>query len=455
MGFLCIFFGIIFLANPFFRMLDFLPDVIGCILIIYGTSKLACIDGRIWNARKYAIYFAFVSALKIPAATYIITNARDYLLPATFIFSVLEGILMVGIFVSLTGGLQYLLSREKSGELTLKSSEGASMVSFIFAVARAVISFLPEILSLGTQKDSFDYTFSPTAEMNAALMKPYAETLAFVLVMIIGTYFAFVYGKFLLEVRKNKTFVGALSERYGRYLEENTDTVNYRKVRFSLILLFAALLLLFNVTLDFVSIIPNILSYICLILASVYLIKSLGCEKLRATLPLYIPLAALSIYNNSIQTRLLSETNIDFIYDKMLIRNIPELLRGTDELWWIAGLVVLEYFLLAILAINICKALDSIEFLRDKDTISIFEILLAISSGAYFISTAYVYFGQHILTAFTFIYEKLDVYVRYDSILVIYEWVRLATFFIMLYFAYRYGTDILSRVKAEKEDTEY
>lgn len=455
MGFLSIFFGIIFLANPFFRMLDFLPDVIGCILIIAGTSKLSCIDGRVDSARKYAMYFAFVSAVKVPIAYYIIAVAKDYLLPATFIFSVLEGILMVGLFVSLIGGIQYLLSREKSGEINLKESESVSVVCFVFAIARAVISFVPEILSLGAQKDSFDYTFTPTAEQTAALMKPYAEILAFVLVLIFGIYFAFICGKFLIAVSKNHEFISALNMRYEKYLSENADMVNFKKVRFSLLLLFAAVLLLFNQILDFVNVIPNTLSYIFLILASLYLIRKLGCTKLKVTLPVYIPLIALSLYNNNLQTQLLSTTNIDFIYDKMLIRNVPEMLQGTEALSWIAGLVILEYVILAILVVVICRSLDSIGFLRDKDSISIFEILFALSTAGYFISSAYVYFGQHIRTVYTYLSGKLEVYIRYDTILVFFEWASIITFILMLYFAYRYGSDILSRVKAEKEAPEY
>ncbi len=454
MGILSIFIGTLFLANPFFRMLDFLPDFIGCLLIIAGTTKLALIDGRIESARKYAMYYAVVSAVKIPLAGNIFVSAKDYLLPATFIFSVLEALLMVGIFVSLIGGFQYLLSREKSGEKNLKDSESASIVCFIFSIARAAITFLPEILSLGTQKDNFDYTFSPTPEQDAALLKPYAELLAFAIIGIFGIYFAFICGKFFINVIRNHEFVSALKTRYEKYSLENVDAVNHRKVRFVLLVFFAAILLLFNQILDFVNILPNTLSYLFLIAGTIYLIARLKCTALRATLPVYIPLIALSIHNNTVQTKLLSQTNIDFIYDKMLVRKVPEVLQSTENLPKLILPIIIEYLVLAVLLVIICKSMDNLDFLRDKDTISIFEILFSISTAVYFISSCYVYFGQFIRTANTFVNQKLEVYVKYDSILAIFEWTTLISFILVLYFAYRYGSDLLSRVKA-KEDTEY
>ncbi len=454
MGIIFIFIGILFFMNPSFRMLDILPDFIGCILIIAGVSKLALIDYRLGNAKKYAIYYAFVSALKIPLAGYIFINEQDYLLPATFIYSVIEGILMVGIFVSLIGGLQYLLSRENCEGVHLKNSESASVVCFAFSIARAAISFAPELLSLGAQKDRFDYTFTSTPEQDAVFIKPYAEILAFVLVLIFGVYFAFTCGKFLIGIFRDKAFISGISARYEMYVCENMDSMNFGKVRFALMLFFVAILLWFNQILDFVNVIPNTLSYIFMILGTVYMIKKLGCERLRSTLAVYIPLIALSCYNNVVQTRLLSTTDIDFIYDHMLIKKVPELLQRTDNFLQLCLPIIVEYAILAVLVVSVCKAFNSLEFLRDKDTISIFEILFSISTAVYFISSCYVYFGQFIRTANTYVTESLNIYVKYDSILSIFEWVSLISFALVLYGAYRYGYDVLTRVKPKGTMTE-
>lgn len=454
MGILCTFIGILFLANPCFRLIDFFPDFIGCILIIAGTSKAALFDYRIEQAKKYATYLAFVSFGKLFTAFYIFTKAKDYLLPASFGFAVLEGMLMVGMFVSLIGGYQYLLSRENCEDIHLKNSESASVVCFVFSIARAVIGFAPEILSLGSQKNNFDYTFTPTAEQNAALLKPYAEILAFALILVFGIYFAIICGKFLIGIYGDKKFISGLSERYEKYICNNIEKVNVKRVKFTLLLFFGFLLLLFNQILDFVNVIPNTLAYIFLIAGTVYMIKALGCTGLKSSLPVYIPLIALSVYNNIVQTRLLSGTDIDFIYENMFIKKVPEVLQNTANLPFLTVPIIAEYVILALLVIKLCRTLDNLEFLRDKDTISIFEILFTASTAVYFISCCYTYFGQFIRTANTFVTQKLEVYVKYDSILVIFEWMCLIFFVLMLYSGYRYGADVLARVKP-KEDSEY
>lgn len=455
MGILCIFLGILFFMNPNIRMLDYLPDVIGCILIIIGTSGLSCIDGRVANGRKYAVYYAFISAVKIPLSLYISLNAKDYLLPATFIFSILECILMIGLFVSLIGGLEYLSSRENCDNRHYKNSENASVICFVFSIARAVVSFAPELFSLGTQKDSFDYTFSPTPEQEAALLKPYAEVLAFVIIFIFGIYFAVVCGKYFLGLFRDTDFRNALVQRYRNYLSENVDTVNFKRVRCAMVLFFFALLFLFNQILDYVNIIPNTLSYVFLAAGSLYMAVRLGCKKLFLTLPVYIPLIILSIYNNIVQHRLLLGTKIDFLNEHMFVREVPEILKTTDSFPILTISIIAEYTVLAALIVAVVKSLNNLEFLRDRETVSIFEIFFAISGLVFLASTAYAYLGPFVRTAYTFMTHKLTVYVKYDSILAISEWTSVISFILMLYFAYKYGADVLSRVKAKKEDYEY
>ena len=455
MGIICIFAGILFFTNPSIRMLDYLPDVIGCILIIIGTSGLSCIDGRIASGRKYATYYLFVSAAKLPLSLYIALKAKDYLLPATFIFSILECILMIGIFVSLIGGLEYLSSRENCESRHFKNSENASVICFAFSIARAVISFAPELFSLGTQKDSFDYTFSPTPEQEAALLKPYAEVLAFVIIFIFGIYFAVVCGKYLLGLFRDSDFRNALMQRYRSYLSENVDTVNLKRVRCAMVLFFFALLFMFNQLLDSVNIIPNTLAYIFLAVGSLYMALRLGCKKLFLTLPVYIPLVILSLYNNVVQYRLLAGTEILFLNEHMFVREIPETLKTTGAFPSLIIPIVAEYAVLAILIAVVIKSINSLGFLRDKETVSIFQILLAISGLAFFASSAYAYLGQFIRTTYTFITNEIATYVKYDSILALSEWASIISFILMLYFAYKYGSDVIARVKANKEDSEY
>ncbi len=447
MGLIFTFIGSLFLMNPNLRMIDYLPDFVGCILILVGLSKLYVLDGKIEAARKQIVYLTAISAVKFPLSFYIIVEAKNFLLPVSFGVSVVEIILMTGFFVNLFGGLQYLTSRDSKKRKHIKSSENASIVCFIFAIARGVLGFAPELLSLGEQKDNFDYSYRPTPEQNAALIKPYAELLCFVVVLIFGIYASVLLGKYLIGLYRDKSFIGSLSERYTKYELDNIQTFNIRRTKTAFLFLFLGILFLYNQILDYVNIIPNCLSFIFLCLGWAKLGK---CDK-ESNKPLlvFIPLSALSIYNNIVQYKLLSDTDIRILGTDLNIRNIPEILQNIDAIVGISGFVIAEYLAIGIMLFAILRRINRLPFLKnDDDTISIFEILLVISVAATLISSVYIYIGPFIRTAYTSITNDIAAYIRYDSILGIFEWVFLFSFIAMLYSAYKYGSDTVSRIKA-------
>lgn len=452
MGLICIFTGILFFMNPNIRMLDFFPDVIGCILILFGTSKLAHTDARITDAGKYIKYLTFISAVKIPLSLYIAFYEDNYLLPATFLYSVIEAILMICFFTSLFGGLDYLVSRCSNANDHSKSSENAAVIAFIFSIARAICGFIPEVLSLGKQSDGFDYTFTPTIAQNAAILKPYAEILCSVIVLIFGIYAAVLFGKYFIALSRDKALIENLEERYDLYIKENSSLINYGYVRKAMCIFFIALLLLFNQILDFINVIPNTLSYIFLIIGCLYMIKYLNCRSLKKILVVFVPLISLSIFNNFIQYKLLSQTNIDIYNTNLYIKSVPNQLQSTAFLPQLIVCSVVEYLILGALIIVIAREFDNLPFLRNKDSISIFEILFGISLAAVAASSIYIYVGQFVRTIFTFVSNSINVYSKYDYILAAFEIIFYISFVLMLYFAYRYGLDVLSRIKTSKEN---
>lgn len=444
--------GILFFMNPNIRMLDLFPDVIGCILILFGTSKLAHTDARIADAGKYIKYLTFISAIKIPLSLYIAFYEDNYLLPATFLYSVIEAILMICFFTSLFGGLDYLVSRCENSKDHSKNSENAAVISFIFSIARAICGFIPEVLSLGKQNDGFDYTFTPTLAQNAAILKPYAEILCSVVVLILGIYAAVLFGKYFITLSKDKSFIENLKEKYNLYIKENSSLINYGYVRKAMCIFFIALLLLFNQILDFINVIPNTLSYIFLIIGCLYMMKYLNCKSLKKILVVFVPLISLSICNNFVQYKLLSQTDIDIFNTNLYVKSVPNQLCSTEFLPQLVVCSVLEYLILGALIVVIAREFDNLPFLRDKDSVSIFEILFGISFAAVSVSSVYIYVGQFARTVFTYISNSIDVYSKYDYILAAVEIIFYISFALMLYFAYRYGLDVLSRIKISNEN---
>ena len=453
MSFALLIAGIIFLANPTIRMIDLLPDLIGCLLLFAGLSRIYVLEERLERARKLLCYFMLVSALKIPASLYFPIKAKQYLLPFSFAFSVVEIILMVSFFVSLIGGLEYLASRDGSMKGHGKRSESASIVAFIFSIARGILSFAPELLVLGEQTDDFDYTFSPTPGQNAALIKPYAEVLCFVLVLVFGIYTAFVLIRYLTYLQKDKAFTEKLHDRYLQYEKDNFVTLTQRRMKLALIVIFVGIVLLFNPIMDFVNILPNTLALLFLSFGLILLSRASGIKGFIKLLPITALTIPISIWNNVTQYTLLSKTNIDIMGTSMNVRFVPEILQNLGFLKSDFMLIIPEYVLLSVLFILVIKQICNLDILRDNDTIGIFEILLGISSLAFFTCCIGAWIFPHVRTAYSFMTNDIASYIKYDSITEIFELVSYAAYIFMLYFSYRFGKDVLSRI-VEREDNE-
>lgn len=447
MGITYIIAGIIFLLNPSIRMLDFLPDFMGCVLLLIGLQKLYVLDERIERARKAVLYFTAVSAVKIPMSMYFPIKAKQYLLPFSFIFSVIEIILMIMLFVSLIGGLEYLTSRDSTKKGHGSRSQSASIISFIFSITRGICGFAPELLVLGEQTDSFDYTFRPTPEQNAALIKPYAEVLCFALILIFGIYTGVVLIQYFVGLKRDDELIDKLTDRYRAYEAENIHTFTHSRMKLALFFLGIGVLLLPNLPIDGINVLPNTLSYLLFIIGSLLLFRASRDSAILKKLWVFLPLIPLSIYNNVVQSRLICGTNIDIMGVNMTVREVPELLKSLDFIPETLSCIAVEYVLIGVFLFMLLGYIGNLEILRENDTVGIFEILLCVSLSVFLVSSVCVWFFPLLRTACSYITNDISAYIRFDSMAAISEWVSYASLVLSIYFSFKYASDVLSRIK--------
>ncbi len=448
MGILCIFCGIVFLLNPNLRLLDFLPDLLGALLIIIGTSRLSNLDTRIYGARKSMYFLTAVSALKLPWSLYIATKAKDYLLPATFVFSCLETIILITFFTQLIGGLEYFAARDADNPTHSKRAQGAASLLFIFTIARGVLGFIPELLILGEQTDSFDYTYSPTPTQNVAILKPYAEILSFVIVFILGIYTAIVAGKYFIRLAKDTSFIEKLRLRAIQHEEDNIDTYNLRRTNTALALFFISIALLFSPTLDSVNILPNT---ICFIFLALTIYRFSICEKNKKINLLslsFITLVPISVFNDTLSYKLLSETDIAIKGTDMRIRQVPALLEGAKNLPFVGVAFILEAALICAVIFAIIIKVEKLPYLAEKKYSVLSELFLKISLPAYLLTNAFAIILSHVRTAYSYMTDSISVYSKYDSIQEIFLWLSNIFFIILLYTSFKYFQEIKDRVKS-------
>lgn len=446
MGLLYVFFGILFFFTPTIRTLDLFPDFLGCILVLIGLSKLYVIEYRLEEARSLILKYSIFSFVKFPLSFYIVFSAKKYLLPFSFFCSVVEIILLASFFFKLFSGFEYLISRDADKKAHFAKVENAAIVCFIFSIVKGIASFVPELLILGEQTEDYNYTFNATFSQNAALLKPYVEVFLFVLIGIFGIFCAVFCGRFLISLYRDKSLTDSFLERYSKYEIENARTLTLRRTKFIFFIFFAGLFFLLNPIFDSRNYLPNTIAYLFFIFGS-FLLTKIQEDKQKKHLLLYIPLIPVSIYNNVIQYRLFSGTDIRILGDILNIREVPEILQSTDSLLKLSLPIIAEYLLLAISLFCILKSISKIKLLENSATISLFEILLVVFSIVFIASSAFTFVGEYFRTANTFISQNINVFLKYDSLLGFASITSYISFILVLYSAYRYGDDTLFSIK--------
>ena len=254
--------SLLFMLNPVVRVVDILPDFIACAIIVRMLGYAADRAPFFEEARADFLKLCFVSLAKIPAF-FIISIARnsntldnDTTVLFTFVFSLVEIILLRGAITNLFAGLYHLGQRteaaatirpfpvSKSGEKQA-TPEGARAMALVFVVVRAVLTAAPELLLLTRSNDGGKYQF------NLRALYPYAIVISVLAVLIFG---AVIYKRAVAYTRaingEGLFPVGLEAMVDGDRRRELEKKIAGRRMRAALTLLIAASFLTFELRFD-------------------------------------------------------------------------------------------------------------------------------------------------------------------------------------------------------------
>ncbi len=277
MGFAWILSGLCFTFEPSFRLLDFFPDFLGMLLVIKGLSKLTKIDENLLDARKNATVLFWISLVKLVFCMWTNAGHEDYLLPFTFVFSVLEIIFMLSFFKNLYVGIEYTAQR-CGGEKHLNKVSPAFSMAAIFTVVTRVLAFAPQIIQVLSQNDELDLTYRASRRLPLSFIEPYVVLACFILSLVLGIVFLCITFGFFSGVSRDKVYVGKLREKYsGEYLADR-DKVVSDTLKGVYPLLAAGIVFFLDFSVDAVGVIPNpigfcLLFWACARLGRIYDIK--------------------------------------------------------------------------------------------------------------------------------------------------------------------------------------
>lgn len=154
-----LFFAVFFFATPMPLGFDILPDVFGCIFLIFGLTQLSYFDSSVESARKGVIYLAAVEFihLLIMKSTVMTSISTNRLLAVT-VLSIVQGILYILIIKNLFAGVSYFALRNNchsSSEL----SDGAAFMTYLAFFIRVGATFVPELIALLEMRTTVELDF--------------------------------------------------------------------------------------------------------------------------------------------------------------------------------------------------------------------------------------------------------------------------------------------------------
>ena len=270
-----IFIGLVFFFNPNFYMFDILPDFVGAVLIMTALSAFVYFDGNFETAHKSAKYLLWFSILKTALCMWCMGGHRDYIMPFTFIFAVLETIFMISMFRSLYLGAEYTLMRSGS-DRTPKAVNEAFTMSFIFTIASRLLEFIPQIADIAAQDAELDLSHKASFKMPMAQLKMYLLGACLVCGVILGIIYLVMTAKAWIGLACDQKYNSFVKEKYENFLKEEREVFVTRRLSLAYLLITVSVLFIPDFYVDAVNLIPSVVTVILSFSAAVVVNKLMG-----------------------------------------------------------------------------------------------------------------------------------------------------------------------------------
>lgn len=265
MGFGFILAGILFLFDPFINIFDFLPDVIGYVLIVYGLSKIADLELKVAEARRRMMSALAVAAGRIAVIvlSFIMEFDATLVLVFSFSFATLEIFFVIPAFNMLFESLGYSCMRFSEKMITHKA-EDLQKVTPIFIIVRAVAAVVPQLTALTNE---YGYVGEETGLENSGVIYVMLTFICAVVAFVFGIVWLSAAVPYFSALRKNKALCEYFRERYAA--EVLTDEVLHmkRSIKRFASLLFASLFMFLCLPMDGYYMMPEFLVAVFMLFA--------------------------------------------------------------------------------------------------------------------------------------------------------------------------------------------
>ena len=269
--------GLAFLVIPSVSLYDVMPDFIGWILLWVAVSELSYFSTDIDTAGRMTTWLSLVSGVTCVAGILMIGSigSQEIIDTNNFMTAVTVSVICEIICAVLYGGALFNglenLSSLNGGEKALKAIANARFLCRSFLVVRAVLRLVPELFTLAQMNAYNDIDNIRFWEGVYALRLP-ATLLCMLVSFAFGIYFYTGMLRMFKAIRSDDSLISSLTERVERESERNEARNRSIRVSTACALMTAAVVLFFNVILDYKYLNPQFVSVI-LVLAAAYVLK--------------------------------------------------------------------------------------------------------------------------------------------------------------------------------------
>lgn len=248
--------GMIFLLNPNINIVDILPDFIGCVLILSGLSSLRDISDSLEDARRNFLRLFWVSLSHLPAFVLMIIISSNYvsekssILVFTFVYSVLEFVLINNALTSLIDGFVYIGERH-DGDCcfyeTKKNGKRLDVGKLRFATTLFLLitkgfTVAPNLVYLFDTSIGYGMIMSPYVRNPVEYIGP-LTAICFIPGLVVGIMWVRRIYRYVMGIAKDEEFVSRIEAILSDKAVCNTAVYKYRRISTAVFVLFAAAIL--------------------------------------------------------------------------------------------------------------------------------------------------------------------------------------------------------------------
>lgn len=345
--------GLLFFANPCVNIIDVLPDFFGCILIYYGLGKLRDLDDRFYTARIFCARYLPIFAIKAILSVTLTTGNSDMRMPAAFIFGVLEIIFFITLFTNLFGGIEAVATLYGGDRHILGLSELSQYV-IIIAVAKPVLSFIPESLVLFVDQNGTNFSQELTLGEKLYRAKPYFTLFCVVAGILLGLWFVSLVAGYFVRLSRDRAFKENLMKVYSEKISSDTKLMTKRAFTKFSVLLVCGFAFMYDLTLEAVNIFPDFIGFILLFCALCSVSEK---DDRRGNIAVFLPL--LFTTTVSYAFKIYTSMGVNFRMDyNVLMRRAVQIVDDGTSVWIGAVIFIIEAVLTVLFMHRIFRTAD-------------------------------------------------------------------------------------------------